>query len=353
MTTAHPPVDLRSDTVTRPTAAMRAAMANAPVGDDVFGEDPTVRALEERTALLLGKPAALFCASGSMCNQIAVQLHARAGDEVILHELAHPAHHEGAGAAAWAGAQLRSLPGPDGRFTAAQVHAAVRTPTNWHPRSRLLMVENTHNLAGGTVWPLEELVAVTDAARDHGLAVHLDGARLWNACAASGLAPDRYAAHADTVSVCFSKGLGAPIGSCLAGDDATIREARRIRHRLGGGWRQAGVLAAAARHALEYHRERLVEDHANARALADGLRGLPGLRLPERVETNIVFIGISGGDALPPDRNDAPQLQRRLAEHGALLIALEPRRLRAVTHLDVDRAGVERAIAAFRAVLGA
>jgi len=190
---------------------------------------------------------------------------------------------------------------------------------------------------------------VAAAAHEHGLAVHLDGARLWNACAATGLAPGTYAAHADTVCVCFSKGLGAPIGSALVGDDATIREARRIRHRMGGGWRQAGILAAAARHALEYHRERLVEDHENARALVEGLRGLPGLVLPERVETNIAFIGLA--DDPPAELGDAPQLQRRLAERGVLLSALEPRRLRAVTHLDVDRAGIERAIAAFRTVL--
>lgn len=341
-------VDLRSDTVTRPTRAMREAMLAAAVGDDVFGEDPTVRALEERTAALLGKEAAVYCASGSMCNQIAIQLHARSGDEVILHELAHPLHHEGAGAAAFAGAQLRPVPGPDGLFTAAQVHAAVRPRTNWNPRSALVMIENTSNMGGGTVWPLDQLEGVAAAARAHGLAVHLDGARLWNACAASGVAADRYAAPADTVSVCFSKGLGAPVGSALVGSAALVAEARRLRHRMGGGWRQAGLLAAGALHALEHHRERLAEDHANAAALVEGLRGLPGLVLPERVDTNIVFVGLAEGAAVP----DGPTLQARLAERGVRVIALEPRRIRAVTHLDVDRAGIDRALAAFGAVLG-
>lgn len=340
-----PVVDLRSDTVTKPTAAMREAIARAAVGDDLFGEDPTVRALEARVATLLGKQAALFCASGSMCNQLAIQLHTQPGDEILLHELAHPVHHEAAGAAALAGAQFRFLRGAGGLFEAADVHAAVRAETPYHPRSRLLMIENTMNMGGGTVWPLAQLAAAAAAGRERGLSVHLDGARLWNACAASGIAPERYAAHADTVSVCFSKGLGAPVGSVLGGTAAHIHAARRLRQRLGGGWRQAGILAAAALHALDHHRERLAEDHANARALAEGLRGVPGVVAPDRVDTNIVFLSLEEGAP------DGPTLQARLADRGVLLFALEPRRLRAVTHLDVDRAGIERAVTVFRGIL--
>ncbi len=344
------PVELRSDTFSRPTPAMRAAMAGADVGDDVWGEDPTVRALEERAAALLGKPAALFVPSGTMANQIALLLHCRPGDEVIVGRGAHTRLYESGAGAAWAGVQFAEIGAQgddnDGTFDAAQVDAAVLPLDRNLPRTRLVALENTHNRGGGRIWPRAQVDAVAARARTHKLALHLDGARIWNAAVASGVAEAELAAPFDTVSACFSKGLGAPIGSTLAGSTEAIEAARRFRKMLGGGMRQAGILAAGALHALDHHRARLADDHANARRLADGLAATDGIDVdPARVETNIVIFGVRG--------LDAPTLAARAATAGVRIAPISATRLRAVTHLDVDAAGIDRAIAAIRAALSA
>jgi threonine aldolase len=333
-------IDLRSDTVTRPTAAMREAMVRAEVGDDVLGDDPTVRALEEQGASRVGKEAGLYVPSGTMANQIALALHCRPGDEVLLGAEAHTMCFESGGGAAIAGVQFRVL-GQGGLFGAADLDAAMHPPGNPHyPPARLVAVENTHNFAGGRVWPQDELRAIAARARAHGLALHLDGARLFNAEVASGVAAAELAAPFDTVSFCLSKGLGAPIGSLLCGPRELIRtRALRYRKMLGGGMRQAGIVAAAGLYALDHHVARLAEDHANARRLAEGLRGAP-LLAASAPETNIVLIDLR--DAAP---FDAAGLCERAGAEGVLLVPIGARRVRAVTHLDVDRAGCERASA--------
>ena len=265
-------IDLRSDTVTRPTPEMRRAMAEAPVGDDVFGEDPTINRLEEHVAALLGKESAIYCPSGTMTNQIGIFVGTGRGDEVILHEGAHIFNYEAGAPALLSGVQVKTIPGEGGVVGPETLRAAVR-PENVHfPRPRLLCLENTHNVAGGRVFPLEDFAAVSAEARDLGLKVHLDGARLFNAAAAAGTPAREWCEHADTVSVCSSKGLGAPVGSLLAGSEETIREARRVRKAFGGGMRQAGIIAAASLYAFEHNVERLHEDHERAKKLADGLR---------------------------------------------------------------------------------
>jgi threonine aldolase len=339
-------VELRSDTFTKPTVAMRAAMAAADVGDDVWGEDPTARKLEARAAEVLGKEKALFVPSGTMGNQIALLLHCRPGDEVIVGRGAHNRAYESGAGAAWAGVQFAEIGGPDGTFDAAQMSEATLPLDRNLPRTRLVCVENTHNRGGGRVWPRAVVEAVAAAARARGLALHLDGARIWNAAVASGVAERELAAPFDTVSACFSKGLGAPVGSVIAGSADTIDAARRFRKMLGGGMRQVGVLCAAALHALEHHRARLGEDHANARRFAEGLANLDGVVIdPSRVETNIVVFETA--------RLPAAELSRRLGTAGVGIGAISPTRLRAVTHLDVDAAGIERALAAIRGALTA
>jgi threonine aldolase len=329
-------VDLRSDTVTRPSEGMRRAMADAPVGDDVYGEDPTARALEVRAAELLGQEAALFVTSGTMGNQIALMLHCRPGDDVIVGEDAHCKLYESGGAAALAGVQL-SVAGAGGTFTVPQMEAARYPSAFYMPRTRLVAIENTHNRAGGVVWPHHQIEAVCARARELGLATHLDGARIWNAAIASERDPDELAAPFDTVTACFSKGLGAPVGSVIAGDREAIEEARRIRKRLGGAMRQVGVLCAAALYALDHHLPRLAEDHENARVLADGLAQMPGVTVDfASVQTNIVNA----------DVEDAPAFVERARERGVLLNAMSSKRVRAVTHLDVDRPAIDRAIEA-------
>jgi threonine aldolase len=336
-----PVCDLRSDTLTRPTAAMRAAMAAADVGDDVYGEDPTVRALEERVAGLLGKESALFVPSGTMGNQIGLLVHTRPGDEVIIGEGSHCAFYESGAASAWAGVQF-AVAGGGGLFDAEQMLEAVKPPQYHFPRTRLVVVENTHNRAGGRVFPQAEVRKIAEAARASGLGVHLDGARIWNASAASGLDVAELAAPFDTLSVCFSKGLGAPVGSAFVGSREHVLAARRFRKMLGGGMRQAGILAAGALHALEQHRGRLVEDHASARLFADALRGVAGIEVAP-VETNIVV--------LTSTQLDAGELARRAAERGVLMNATGGRTLRAVTHLDVDASQVRAAAATLRELL--
>lgn len=331
------PIDLRSDTVTKPTAAMRRAMAEADVGDDVYGEDPTARRLEERAAEILGKEAALFVPSGTMANQIALLVHCRPGDEVIIGKGAHLYFYEGGAGGAWAGVQFVET-GEGGLFDAADVDAAAKPRAYYLPRTRLVAIENTHNRAGGRVFPQAAVDRVAARARALGLGVHLDGARIWNAAVATGLSERELCAPADTVSACFSKGLGAPIGSVIASSRERIDEARRFRRMLGGAMRQVGVLCAAALHALEHHRERLAEDHENARLLAAGLAELPGIACdPRAVESNIVLFDVEG---------DGEAFAARAASAGVSISAIGPRRIRAVTHLDVSRANIVAAVEA-------
>jgi threonine aldolase len=337
-------VELRSDTFTRPTPTMRAVMANADVGDDVWGEDPSVRALEERAAMLLGKEVAVFVPSGTMANQIALLVHCRPGDEVIVSRNAHMRLYESGAGAAWAGVQFAEVGGVDGTFDAAQVDTAVLPRDRNLPQTRLVALENTHNRGGGRVWPQAQVLEVAARARHHGLALHLDGARIWNAAVASGLMELELAAPFDTVSACFSKGLGAPVGSVIAGFHRDMQRARRFRKMLGGGMRQAGVLCAAALYALEYHRARLGDDHANARRLAEGLAHIDGIEVDAaRVETNIVMFATTSVTAA--------ELAARVLPAGVRLAAIGPDRLRAVTHLDVDADGIDRALAAIRDAL--
>ncbi|MFW5921542.1 MAG: GntG family PLP-dependent aldolase [Myxococcota bacterium] len=321
---------------------MRRAMAEAEVGDDALGEDPTARRLEARAAELLGKEAALFVPSGTMANQIALMLHCRPGDEVILGETSHIAHYEAGAGAAWAGVQFVQA-GEGGPFSPRDMSAAIKPRAYYMPRTRLVALENTHNRAGGRVFPQDDVVAVAERAHELGLAVHLDGARIWNAAVASGRSEAELAAPADTVTACFSKGLGAPVGSVIAGSRDHVQQARRLRRMLGGGMRQVGVLCAAALHALEHHRERLAEDHANARRLAEGLSRVPGLACePAAVETNIVMCQVPEGGA--------EELAERLAQRGVGVQPVARSLLRAVTHLDVDAQAVDRAVEAFAEV---
>lgn len=332
-------MDFRSDTVTRPTEGMRRAMAEAPVGDDVFGEDPTVNRLEEYVAELLGKEAALYAPSGTMTNQIGVFVGTRRGDEVLLHEDSHIFNYEAGAPALLSGVQVRPLPGRNGVIGAATLWKSVR-PENVHfARPGLLCLENTHNVAGGKVYPLDDFAEAAGAARSMGLRVHLDGARLFNAQTATGIPAREWCGHADTVSVCSSKGLGAPVGSLLAGAGETIREARRARKAFGGGMRQAGVIAAGSLYAFERHVERLVEDHERARALAAGLKNA-GYAV-EQPETNIVLI-----EAEEPSR-----LLEALAREGVLATPGGPGRVRLCTHLDITDEDVEAAVGAASRVL--
>jgi threonine aldolase len=328
-------IDLRSDTVTRPTPAMREAMARAEVGDDVFGEDPSVRALEEEVAALVGKEAALFVTSGTMGNQLAIAVHTRPGDEVIVGEGAHVVFYESGAGAALSGVQF-AIAGSGGLFDADAMEERIQAPAYWSPRTSLVCVENTHNRAGGRIFPQRDAVAIAERARARGLAVHLDGARIWNAAAATGLSPKELAAPFDTVSVCFSKGLGAPVGSALCAPRAAVERARRFRKMWGGGMRQSGILAAAALHAIRNHRDRLGDDHAAARAFAERAARIDGARVDlARVETNIVNVDLDA-----PLGGEAVAIAARGL--GLLVNASGPRRIRVVTHLDATRADVER-----------
>lgn len=331
--------DFRSDTVTRPTPEMRRAMAEAEVGDDVYGEDPTVNALEEEAAAVVGKPAAVFVPTGSMGNQLAISVLTRLGDEALCVENGHVRNYEMAAAAAVSGVQFRTLPGPGGRMTAEEVGAAIDQAHYHMPRISMLVWENTHNVSGGTVVPYEMMVETTGVARSGGLSVHIDGARIFNAVAASGTTAVEYSALADTIQFCFSKGLGAPVGSILCGSEAVIEEARYVRKRLGGGMRQVGVIAAPARIALR-DRQRIGEDHQVAQFLAAGLfQRYPEAVELEAVETNMVVVD---GRVFP---FPITRLVDRLAERGVIIGTLGPHMLRLVTHRDVDQDDVERLLA--------
>jgi threonine aldolase len=337
------PIDLRSDTITKPTPAMRKAMAAAEVGDDVFGEDPTVRELETETAALLGKEAALFTVSGTMANQLAVRSHTEPGDEILVEANAHLYYYECGGPAALSGVSCRCLQGERGVFNSADVESALRPPDSHFPRTRLVCVENTHNRGGGKIWPLDRIEEVAGAARRHGLQLHLDGARLWNAAATTGIAERQWAAPFDTVSVCFSKGLGAPVGSALAGSRELLARARRFRKMFGGGMRQAGIIAAGALFALRNHRARLAEDHANAKELAQGISRCKGLEVaPSEVETNMVRFRVAG---VP-----ASVVVERLRSRGVLVLATDRLTIRAVTSLMVSTEDIRRAVKAIAKV---
>ena len=347
MSPAEPVVDLRSDTVTRPTPAMRRAMMEAVVGDDVFGDDPTVQELERRVAALAGKEAALYVPSGTMGNQLALKCHTEPGDEVLLERESHIFVYEQGGLGANSGCLANVVAGERGAIAPEQVVAAVRdwTRDDHVARVRLVCLENTHNRQGGAIVPLGRLRAVADAAHAHGVAVHLDGARLWNASVATGVAVRDWAATADSVMMCFSKGLGAPIGSILVGSTEVVRRARRLRKRFGGGMRQVGILAAACLHALDHHVERLAEDHRRAQALAAGFARAGGVRVVEP-ETNIVIVELTD-PALEP-----AAVLGALETRGVRMVPFGGRRLRAIAHLDVDDAGVARAAAAFAEAVG-
>jgi threonine aldolase len=341
-------IDLRSDTITQPSDEMRDAIAHAIVGDDVYHDDPTVNALETLVAELLGKEAAMYVPTGTMSNQIAVRMHTQPGDSVVLEASAHIGSHEMGGAAHHSGVTLKRIDGTRGVFTAADVHAAVPVP---HPSlpaylyepHTLLCVENTHNEAGGTVWNLEETQVVATAARDLAMATHLDGARLWNASTATGTSIDQYAAPFDTVSVCFSKGLGAPVGSALVGDADFIEEARRFKQMFGGGMRQSGLLAAAAIYALENNRERLVEDHANARSFAESVSEVEGITVdPDAVQTNIVYFNV----------HDPGQVVDACLKRGLAMLTLGTTSIRAVFHLGITPEDTRNAAAIVADVIG-
>jgi threonine aldolase len=336
-------IDLRSDTITRPTPAMRASMHAAEVGDDVFREDPSVNRLEERVASLLGKEAALFVPSGTMSNQICVRAHTQPGDELLCEANCHIYNNEAGGPAVLSGVTCRTLEGDYGVLDLSQLEDKVRPVNDHQVRTRLVCLENTHNRCGGRVYPIEKIQAIRAWTRANNLMLHLDGARLWNAIVATGIAARDWGALFDSVSVCFSKGLGAPVGSALAGPRDFVTKARRVRKVLGGGMRQAGVLAAAALYALDHHVERLAEDHRNAQVLAQAIADTPGLRLdPPEVETNLVWFRVD------PELGPAKAVVDALKERGVLVFNFGPRFIRACTHLDVSAAQAERAAETIR-----
>ncbi len=337
-------IDLRSDTVTRPTPEMREAMMQAEVGDDVFAEDPTAIQLEATIAEVVGKEAAVFVPSGTMGNQLAIRLHTQPGDEVLCEADCHIAHYESGAPAALSGVLLRTIQGKRGSIAARQIADHVRHGYEWEARSSLLCVENTHNRAGGTIISIDDIRAVCKESRRHGLALHLDGARIWNATAATGIPEKEYAAGFDTVSVCLSKGLGAPVGSLLAGSRELIARARRFRKMFGGGMRQIGFLAAAGLYALEHRRGRLVDDHQNARILAEGIDTVAGLHIdPTNVDTNIVMFSSD---------DPASDVVDRLAEVGILMIPFGANKIRATTHHDVSDLDIEVVISHMQAIFG-
>lgn len=341
-------IDLRSDTVTRPTPAMRAAMAEAPVGDDVFGDDPTVNKLEEKVAHLLGKEAAVYVPSGTMSNQIALNVHMQPGDELLCDTNCHIYNYEGGGPAILSGVTCRTIDGEYGILDLSQLEDKIRNPDDVHlVKTRMVALENTHNRGGGRIYPLEKIEAISQWAWNHGLIMHLDGARLWNAIVATGIPAREWGKHFDTVSVCFSKGLGAPVGSALAGPKAVITKARRTRKLFGGGMRQAGMLAAACLHALDHHVDRLAEDHRNAKIIARAISEIPGLHLePPEVDTNLIWFRIDR------ELGNAKDIAARLKQQGILVHAAGPQKMRLCTHLDVSRAQAERVAETLGKVIG-
>jgi len=338
-------IDLRSDTVTKPTPAMRKAMAEAEVGDDVFGEDPTVNALQEKVARILGKEAAIFVPSGTMANQLAIKSHTQPGDEVIIEGTSHPYNFEGGASAALSGVQFYCLKGVRGILEASQIEEAIRPDDHHFPITKLICLENTHNRGGGAIYPIEKIVKIHRLAKSKGLSLHMDGARLWNASVATGIKPAEYAQWADSVSVCLSKGLGAPIGSMVTGSKIFIDRVHRFRKMFGGGMRQVGVIAAAGIYALDHHIERLKEDHQNAKRLALGLKEFKGVSInPEHVETNIIIFSTADAGMT------AAQVTEAMKKEGVLIHAFGKTQIRLVTHLDVSSEDIEKALKAFKKV---
>ena len=336
-------IDLRSDTVTRPTDGMKAAMMAAEVGDDVMGEDPTVNQLERDVAALLGKESAVYACSGTQSNQMGVRAHCVPGDELLIHGTGHIGIFEGGGPAALSGVTVRQLPGEKGMLSVGDLEGQPRVDDQHYCRTRLICLENTTNIAGGFVYPLRKLREVADWARSLGLKLHLDGARFFNACVAGGYSPAEMSECFDTISICFSKGLGCPLGSILVGSADDMYRARRARKMFGGALRQAGMVAAAAAYALEHHVDRLADDHSNARLFAELLSDVDGISVqPAEVESNLVFFEIEEG------LGTAVQLKAALADHGVLIGPMGGQRMRAATHLDVSTEDVHTAVQAIR-----
>jgi threonine aldolase len=340
-----PFIDLRSDTVTKPTPAMRKWMAGAEVGDDVYGEDPTINALQKKVAVILGKEAAIFVPSGTMANQLSIKAHTQPGDEVILEATSHPFNFEGGAGAVLSGVQFSCLNGNRGLLDPSQIEEAIRPHDHHFPVSRLICLENTHNRGGGTIYPLKKIMEISKLAKAKDLLVHLDGARLWNASAASGIKPREYARWADSVSVCLSKGLGAPVGSLVAGSKTFIDRVHRFRKMFGGGMRQAGILAAAGLYALDHHLDRLKEDHRKAKRLALGLSELKGVSInPEHTETNIVIFDVVN------KQMTASGVAEAMKKKGILIHPFSRGQIRLVTHLDVFAEDIEKVLEAFKRI---
>ncbi|MCH8122514.1 MAG: aminotransferase class I/II-fold pyridoxal phosphate-dependent enzyme [Bacteroidetes bacterium] len=329
-------IDLRSDTVTKPSPGMLQAMVNAEVGDDVFGEDPTVKELQSEISALLGKEAGLFVPSGVMSNQLALRVHTNPGDEVILESGSHIANHESGAAGALAGVQLLSIKGSRGIIDPTEIENSIRTGYYWEPNPRLVCIENTHNQAGGVIYPLDTILETNEIVRERDLAFHLDGARLWNASIATGVSEAQYAAPFDSISVCLSKGLGAPIGSVLVGSSDFIAQAHRFRKMYGGGMRQVGILAAAGLFALRNQKDDLANDHARAKILAEGLSAIAAFSVdPTRVETNIVMFDV---------QDDSISALEKMKAAGVLMVPFGPKTIRATTHRDVDDASIDEVL---------
>jgi len=339
-------IDLRSDTVTKPTPEMRQAMFEAAVGDDVFGEDPTINALQEKVAHLLGKEAAIFVASGTMGNQLSIKAQTQPGDEVMIEAGGHAMNFEGGAGAVLSAVQFFGISGQRGIFDAPQVEAAIRVDDVHYPVSRLVVIENTHNRGGGTIFPLQNILRIREVATRNGLRMHMDGARLWNACVASGISPKEYAAPFDSVSVCLSKGLGCPAGSLVAGSKDFVKRVHRFRKMVGGGMRQIGFLAAAGIYALDHHIHRLEEDHDKAKKMAQGLARIKNLLIrPEEVETNILFFDVS------PAERTAQEVAAALRKKGVLVHPTSRTRIRCVAHLDVSFSDIDQALKAIEGVM--
>ncbi len=339
-------IDLRSDTVTRPTPEMRKAMMEAQVGDDVFGEDPAINALQEKAAHLLGKEAAIFVASGTMGNQLSIKAHTQPGDEVIIEAGAHAMNFEGGAGAVLSSVQFSGIPGNRGVFDAEQVEAAIRVDDVHFPVSRLIIIENTHNRGGGSIFPLKNILRIREVADRRGLRMHMDGARLWNACVASGISPREYAAPFDSISVCLSKGLGCPAGSLVAGSRDFVKRVHRFRKLVGGGMRQIGFFGAAGIYALDHHIDRLEEDHRKAKRMAMELAKIRNVLIrPEEVETNLVFFDVS------PSERTAQEVAAAVREKGVRVHPTSKTRIRCVAHLDVSFADVDRAMEVVHSVM--
>ena len=339
-------IDLRSDTVTRPTPAMRQAMAEAEVGDDVYAEDPTVNALQEKVAKILGKEASIFVPSGTMANQLAIKSHTQPGDEVIIEAASHSYNFESGASAVLSAVQFYCLQGNRGILESSQIEEAIRPDGHYYPVTRLICLENTHNRGGGSVYPIQRIAEISRFSKSRGLLVHLDGARLWNASVASGIKPQEYAQWADSVSVCLSKGLGAPIGSLVAGTKTFVDRVHRFRKMFGGGMRQVGIIAAAGIYALDHHFERLKEDHQNARRLAVGLKEFKGVSVdPKHVETNIVIFDVANTGMT------GSQVAEAVKQEGVLIHPIGRTQIRLVTHLDVTSEDIEITLKAFEKLL--